>query len=134
MWTCPTCNRKFKATNQHHMCTTKDIGELFLDKPDDLVLAFDRIMTSVMVWKPNDLGASIHSVVFTNKKAWLIIKPMRKELDVKFYYHEHIHSGLVKKYVKYPNKVAHHLRVSQEDDITSEFLGLLSMGYTYAMD
>ena len=53
MWTCPKCDRKFKTTNQSHMCTTKDIGELFLDGSDELVLAFDRIMTEVMQWEPN---------------------------------------------------------------------------------
>ena len=134
MWECSKCKRKFKAKNQYHICTNKEVGELFIDRSDEMVLAFDRIMTSVMLWKPNDMGASLHSVVFTNKKAWLIVKPMKHELDVKFYYREHIHSDLVKRYVKYPNKVAHHLRVSREDEITSEFIGLLSMGYTYAMD
>ena len=63
------------------MCTTKDIGELFIDKPDELVLAFDKIATRVLDWEPSHMGASIHSVVFTNKKAWLIIIPMKKVLD-----------------------------------------------------
>ena len=101
MWTCPVCNRKFKTTNQSHMCTTKDIGELFLDKPDELVLAFDRIMSEVMQWEPNYMGPSTKAVVFTNKKAWLIIRPMRKELDVKFYYHEELESRWVKRHSKY---------------------------------
>ncbi|TRX60574.1 hypothetical protein FNH22_05860 [Fulvivirga sp. M361] len=116
------------------MCTTKDIGELFLGKSDEMVLTFDRIMTEVMLWQPNDLGASIHSVVFTNRKAWLIIKPMKKELDVKFYYSEEIDSPLIKKRTTYPNKFAHHLRVSSELEITAELINLLRMGYDYAMD
>ncbi|MEO1050531.1 MAG: DUF5655 domain-containing protein [Bacteroidota bacterium] len=115
------------------MCTTKDIGELFIDKSDELVLAFDRIMTEVMVWQPNDLGASKHSVVFTNRKAWLIIKPMKNTLDVKFYHDEQIDSGLIKRYTKYPNKHAHHVRVGSEFEVTSELLELLKMGYDYAM-
>ncbi|MEM1136166.1 MAG: DUF5655 domain-containing protein [Bacteroidota bacterium] len=133
MWTCPKCKRKFKSNNQYHICTTKDIGELFLDKSDELVLAFDRVMTEVMVWKPNDLGASIHSVVFTNKKAWLIIKPMKSVLDVKFYYKEIIESDLIAKRTKYPNKFAHHIRVASEEEVTPEIIKLLRMGYEYAL-
>ncbi|MEQ9299507.1 MAG: DUF5655 domain-containing protein [Cyclobacteriaceae bacterium] len=115
------------------MCTTKDIGELFLDKSDELVLAFDRIMMEVMLWQPNDLGASIHAIVFTNRKAWLIIKPMKKVLDVKFYHSDKIESGLIKKHTDYRNKFAHHLRVSSEKEITQEHFDLLKMGYDYAL-
>lgn len=133
MWTCPTCNRKFKSNNQSHMCTTKDVGELFLDKSDELVLAFDRIMTTVMQWEPNYMGASIHSVVFTNRKAWLIIKPMKKELDVKFYCADKVDSNRIKKYVQYPNKVAHHIRVKEDFEVDGAFIELLRHGYDYAM-
>lgn len=115
------------------MCTTKDVGELFINKSDELVLAFDKIMTLVMSWKPNDMGASIHSVVFTNKKAWLIIKPMKSTLDVKFYYQERIDSQVIKKYTAYPNKLAHHIRIASEDEVTREVVELLRNGYDYAM-
>ena len=115
------------------MCTTKDIGEVFLDKPDDLVLAFDKIATRVLSWEPSHMGASIHTIVFTNKKAWLIIKPMRKELDVKFYHEEKLDSHLVKKTTEYRNKFAHHIRVSNEHQIDQQFFELLRMGFDYAM-
>jgi len=115
------------------MCTTKDIGELFIGKPDELVLAFDSIMTAVMQWQPNHVGASVHTIIFTNKKAWLIIRPMKKELDVKFYCDDRLESELIKKIVPYPNKSAHHLRVSHENEVTSEFLKLLREGFNYAM-
>lgn len=134
MWTCPRCNRKFKSTNQSHVCTTKDIGELFIDKPDELVLAFDRIMTTVMRWEPNYMGPSKNAVVFTNKKAWLIVKPMKNVLDLKFYYHEKIESDLVNRYSKYANKFAHHLRIASENEVTPALLDLLNIGYSYAME
>ena len=134
MWTCPKCHRKFKSTNQHHVCTTKDIGELFIDKSDELVLAFDRVMTEVMDWEPNHMGPAKNSIVFTNRKAWLIIKPMKNVLDLKFYHREKIESDLVIRCSKYPNKFAHHLRVTSEHEITSELLDLLHRGYLYAME
>lgn len=79
------------------MCVSTTIDDLFLDKPDDLVIAFDAIYQTVMDWKPCTAGASTKTVVFTNNKAWLIIRPMKKELDVKFYFDEPLDSGIYKK-------------------------------------
>lgn len=110
------------------------MGELFLDRSDELVLAFDAIMTAVMQWQPNEMAAAKHSVVFTNKKAWLIVKPMKKELDVKFYVREMIHDPLVRKTTSYGNKHAHHLRVASENQVTSEVVRLLRLGFDYAME
>lgn len=115
------------------MCTTKDIGELFIDKPDELVLAFDKIATRVLAWEPSHMGASIHSVVFTNKKAWLIIKPMKKVLDVKFYHEDRLDSDLIMRTTQYRNKFAHHIRVASEYEIDQAFFKLLRIGYDHAM-
>lgn len=40
MWTCPNCHRNFKTINQSHTCRDEDAGKLFLDRPDELVLAY----------------------------------------------------------------------------------------------
>ena len=133
MWTCPECNRNFKTTNQFHMCVKKDIGELFIDKPDDLVLTYDAILQATESWSPNTQGASVHSIIFTSQKAWLIIKPMKKELDVKFYYHERIESDLVKKISKMGKKYGHHLRLSNEWEVSQPVIELLRMGFDFSL-
>jgi len=66
MWRCPNCNRRFKSKNQYHSCTTFDIGELFIGKPDTLVLVFDKILLSVSPWKPNEVAVAKKSIVFTS--------------------------------------------------------------------
>ncbi|MFK8105443.1 MAG: DUF5655 domain-containing protein [Saprospiraceae bacterium] len=133
MWTCERCQRNFKSTNQSHTCTTIDIGELFLGKPDDLVLAFDDILMGVANWEPNSIGAARHSIVFTNHKAWLIVKPMKTELDVKFYYDAPIESDRFKRIKDYRNKYAHHIRIKHPNEINEEFFELLKLGYKYAL-
>lgn len=111
----------------------KDVGELFVGRPDHLVLAFDAVMTAVMQWQPNTMGASKHTAIFTNKKAWLIVKPMRQTLDLKFYNHEAVDSELVKSTRPYGKKLAHHIRIAHEFEVTSPLLDLLRIGYQYAM-
>ncbi|MEM6261040.1 MAG: DUF5655 domain-containing protein [Bacteroidota bacterium] len=134
MWQCPVCKRNFKQTNQFHMCTTKDIGELFLGKPDELVLAYDDLVQGMAGWEPNSIGASIHSIVMTSKKAWLIIKPMKSQLDVKFYTDDPPISKRIKKTTSYRNKFACHIRIAHPDEIDEEVFFLLRKGFEHSLE
>ncbi len=129
MWTCPKCERNFKSTNQSHMCTTTTIDDIFIGKPDDLLLAFDKILVGVIDWEPCSVGASTKSIVFTKEKAWLIVRPMAKELDVKFYYPEVLNHPLIKKTSFFRNSYAHHIRVKNEYEVSDEMFSLLRKGY-----
>lgn len=133
MWNCPNCNRNFKVNNQSHICTTKDIGELFVDKPDELVLAFDDNFTVIEKWTPNTYGASVHTIVFTSKKAWLIIRPMKKDLDVKFYAEKAIDDERIFKVQDYNGKFAHHIRIKRPEELDSAFFRLLKIGFEYSL-
>ena len=133
MWTCPDCQRKFKTTNQSHTCVNVDIGELFMGKPDDLVLAYDTLYQRVMPWQPNSVGATAKAIVFASKKAWLIVKPMKAELDLKFYYHEPIESDLIKRRGVMGKKHAHHIRINHEDQVGPQLLELLKMGHEFSI-
>ncbi len=134
MWQCPKCDRVFQTTNQQHICVKKDVGELFIDKPDDMVLAWDTLTQIVMSWQPNTYSATTKSIVYTSKKAWLIIKPMKSELDVKFYHQDKLTSDRFKKQVSYPNKVAHHIRISHEDQVDQEVIELLKQGFENSVE
>ena len=129
MWTCPKCERRFKTTNQSHMCTDKTIDDIFEGRPDNLVLAFDKILATVIDWEPCSVGASTKSIVFTKEKAWLIVKPMSKLLDVKFYHPDKLSHRYIKKITDYGNRIAYHLRVAGPDEIDDEFIQLLYKGY-----
>ncbi len=133
MWTCPNCERQFKTTNQSHTCGNVSIDDLFEGRPDDLVLAFDRLLALVVDWEPISIGTAKHTIVLTNRKAWLIVKPMRKELDIKFYYQEALESDLLHRVVSTYQKYAHHIRIRTAEEITEEMLGLLRKGYDYAL-
>lgn len=134
MWTCPKCERKFKIDNQSHYCTDTTIDDLFEGKPDNLLLAFDRLLIAVMEWEPMSVGTSVNTVIFTNAKAWLIVRPMSKELDLKFYYDQALQSPVLKKVSPWGKKFAHHIRVKNEEEVNEEVIRLLKKGYTYAAE
>lgn len=133
MWTCPKCERVFKTPNQMHSCVNITIDDLFIDRPDHLVLAFDALLNAVMGWEPNHVGASKNTIVFTNKKAWLIVRPMKKELDIKFYHGEPIDDTIFKKITEYRSVYAHHIRIRDEQQLNEHIVELLRKGYDYAM-
>ena len=119
--------------NQYHICVVKDVGELFVDYRDELVLAWDTLTQQVMQWQPNVYAASVKSIVYTSHKAWLIVKPMKSALDVKFYHSDRIESDLIHRHTIFSNKFAHHIRIKHESEINSELIGLLKIGYNYSL-
>ena len=133
MWTCPKCQRVFKTTNQSHYCGETTLDDIFANTSDHLLLTFDTILQHVMPWEHCTVGPARKSVVFANDGgAWLIVKPLKKELDVWFYTDSPIDHPLIKKIQEYRGKYSHHLRLSDESQVTTEVLDLLKMGYEFS--
>ena len=131
MWTCPKCERRFNRDNQSHYCTSKSIDDLFDKKPESLLLAFDKVLLAVYEMGEISIGASVNTVIFTNKRAFLIVRPMSKLLDLKFYHNEHLKSGKFHKSGEWGNKFYFHIRAKDEDDIDDEVINLLKKGFEY---
>jgi hypothetical protein len=129
MWTCPRCERQFKTANQMHTCSDRTIDDIFEGKPQPLLYAFDALLVGVIDWEPISVGAAKRAIVFTKYKAWLIVRPMSKELDIKFYYPEVIQHPLVRKTVPYRKDFAHHIRISDPDEVNEPLLQLLRRAY-----
>lgn len=134
MWICPKCERQFKTANQSHTCSETTLDDLFAKSSDELILAFDRILSEVISWEPCSVGAAKKAVVFTSQKAWLILRPMTKVLDLKFYYNEPLEGDIFHKIAPWGNKYAHHLRIQSEVEITDEILDLLRKGHKYSLE
>jgi hypothetical protein len=117
------------------MCNDITVDDIFAGKPDDLLLAFDEVLLAVMDWEPNLIGAATKAVVFTNKRAWLIVRPMSKLLELSFYSAEELTSpafhktGLAIK----KDKFRHSIRLSGPGEITPEIVDLLKIGFDYGM-
>lgn len=131
MWTCPRCERRFNREKQSHYCTTKSIDELFVGRPEDVLLAFDKVLLATYEMGDISVGASVNTVIFTNKRAFLIVRPMSKLLDIKFYHDELIKSGKFHKSGEWGKKFYFHIRAKDEHDIDDEVVNLLKKGFDY---
>lgn len=132
VWVCPKCERRFASANQSHYCTDTTIDDLFEGKPDDILLAFDQVLLNVFEFGDISVGASVNTAIFTSRRAFLIVRPMSKLLDLKFYYSEPLKSAKLHKVGKMGKKFYHHIRVSNEDEVDDEVVQLLKKGYDYS--
>ncbi|MEM9546614.1 MAG: DUF5655 domain-containing protein [Bacteroidota bacterium] len=113
------------------MCSTNTIDDILEGASENLILAFDQLLIGVIDWEPCSVGASTKTIIFTKEKAWLIVRPMAKQLDIKFYYSEKIEHPLIAKTSVYNNVYAHHIRIQDEAQVTTELLSLLRKGYDF---
>ena len=94
-----------------------------------MVLAWDLAHQVGMEWKPQAFVASAWSIVYTSEKAWMIIRPYKSFLDIKFYQTDELNSKLIRPKVDYKNKFAHHVKLEHEDKVEGELLDLLTKEY-----
>lgn len=136
MWICPKCKRPFQTTNQSHYCQEKTIDEIFDGKPDNVLMAFDDVLLATADWEPNVITAARKAIVFSNIRAWLIVRPLSKVLDVSFYTDTPLAGAVFHKSnvtMKGSKKFMHTIRLTGPDELTQEILDVIKKGYDYAM-
>ena len=128
-WVCPKCERELLKENQTHYCARVSVDSLFKGKPDELVLVFDKLLAEVADWKDVIVSTTPHCIVFVHRKTFLVIRPMQKALDVKFYSqdaqtgHPIINSAL------YAGKYANNVRLKSVDEVTQQLFGWIYQSY-----
>jgi hypothetical protein len=90
-------------------------------------------LEKVIRWEPTTVGAAKNALVFTSHKAWLIVRPMTKVLDIKFYYDEPIDSALLFKVQEFGGKYAHQIRINNETELTKDVFELLRLGFNQSL-
>ena len=136
IWTCEKCKREFFRKNQQHYCSEHTIEDLLENKSPDLVLAFDALLLAVAEWEPQVIGAGKAAIIFNNGKAWMVVRPMKTELDVSFFYDSILKSTVIKTARldnMGKNKYVHHIRLRSEDDVTPEVVDLLRKGFDFML-
>lgn len=129
MWTCPKCERDLKNPNQRHNCVKVSIDSLFEGKTEELVFVFDRLLSEIIDWENVVVSATQNCIVFVHHQTFLIIKPMRKELDLKFYSATEQENELVIKSIPYSSRFENHVRVSKLDNLTQTVFSFIKQSY-----
>ncbi|NJB86332.1 hypothetical protein GGR26_002100 [Lewinella marina] len=134
MWTCPKCQRPFRRAGQWHVCSEKTIDEIFAGKPDQVVMAFDDVLVATAEWEPNLITPARHAVMFTNKRAWMVDRPMSKLLELSFFTGELLHSPVLHRSAPDhmgQKKFRHSIRLSGPGELSPEAVALMRKGYDY---
>jgi len=128
-WICPKCERELLKENQTHYCARVSVDSLFEGKPAELVLVFDKILAEVADWEDVLVSTTPNCIVFVHRKTFLVIRPMQKVLDVKFYSDVAYTSRPIINSILYKGKYANNIRIAVLDELTPQLLKLIHQSY-----
>lgn len=126
---CPNCKRVFRKANAWHYCKEVAIDDLFLDKTDEIVLAFDKIYQHYLDREDVEISATKNCVVFLRNKTFLVIKPMKKWLEVKFYSPKVIDDDSLHKCDQWGKKYCGVIRFENEHQIIPRYFEYFRNSY-----
>ena len=128
-WTCPKCERELLNEHQRHWCAKVSLDSLFKGRSPELVLVFDKILAEVADWDDVLVSTSPNCIVFVHRKTFFVIRPMQKQLDLKFYSKTRLEGAMIHQSVLYKGKYATNVRVSSLDDLNLPLFGLIRDSY-----
>ncbi len=128
-WKCPHCDRVLKNANQWHCCVKKEFDELFENKDPMLLFIFEKILAEVYEWEGIHISATKNCIVFVANQTFLVIKPMKSLLNLKFYLDAENNSYPIYKIAKYGKQFEHHIRLNDVDQVNGSLLGFIRSSY-----
>ena len=128
-WKCPQCERTLKNANQWHCCLNQDIDNLFLGKPNELMFAFDKILSNVFDFDDVEISATKNCVVFFKTQTFLVVKPMKTALDIKFYLSEPLNRFPIIKVALYGKQHEHHIRISTLGEVNPQLFSFIKQSH-----
>jgi len=128
-WICPKCERELKHVNATHYCIKVSVDSLFEGRPAELELVFDKILAEVADWGDVLISTSKNCIVFVHKRTFFVIRPMQKQLELKFYSKTKPGSPIIIKSTFHAGKYENSTRISQLTDLTMELFGMIKDSY-----
>jgi hypothetical protein len=126
---CPKCQRALRSLGSFHYCKQVDIDDLFLNKPDNVLLAFDRLYKSVSTFENIDISGTKSCIVFVRNKTFLVAKPMAKCLEIKFYAKDHLDDEELYKCQLWNSKYECVFRIQDENQLKPKLLQYFNESY-----
>jgi hypothetical protein len=126
---CPKCQRQLPRANAWHYCAEVEIDSLFEGKKEELTLVFDKILTTIYDWDEIAVSATKNCIVFVRNITFLVIRPMKKQLELKFYLKEHREDHPIYKSEPWNSKFATYIRIGSLDELDSSIFPLIKKSY-----
>lgn len=127
--TCPKCLRPLTKQNSWHYCKRISIDELFKDKPAELKALYNALLKKLGSWPGVSASATKTCVVFIAAKTFLVVKVMKKELDLKFVLPDEQDDFPIYKTARYGNKLEHYIRLHSMDDLDGDVIRFVRESY-----
>jgi hypothetical protein len=112
-----------------HYCAKVSLDSLFEGKSNELVLAFDKLLSLVADWDEVAISTTPNCIVFVHRQTFLVIKPMKAALDVKFYSVAPPADLKLHKSFVYAGRYANQVRISKVEDITNPLIKYIRSSY-----
>lgn len=128
---CAQCHRPLSRPNASHYCAEVDMDELFEGKSPELVLIFDRLLEQLIQWNGVRVSASRRCIVFLHKRTFLLLRPMKNQLDVRIFLPEHSLDHPILKCREEGKRYNAQIRLKHLDDLTAEVFKLLKRSYQF---
>lgn len=129
METCPNCRRTIKSIKQWHYCAKIDIDSLFERKEKQVSFLFDKLLAELIDWQDLAYSATKNCIVFVHHKTFLVVKPMKTALDLKFYLPYYSEEFPIYKSVAWSGKFETSIRLHDFDDLDQEVIRLIRFSY-----
>jgi hypothetical protein len=126
---CPKCDRPLTKANSWHYCKKISIDDLLQGKPPELIAVFDKLMAEVGRWPGVSASATKSCIVFIANKTFMVVKVMKRELDLKFVLPEESDEFPIYKRQSYGKKLEHYIRLREEEDLDGDVFRLLRKSY-----
>jgi len=126
---CSKCERELRNPNQWHNCVKVTIGDLFKNKAEELEYLFDRLLTEIIDWENVVVSATKNCVVFVHNKTFLIVRPMKTQLDLKFYSETEQTEFPIIKSVKWNSKYENHIRLANLEELSPNIYSLIKKSH-----
>ncbi len=129
MWTCPKCERELISPNQTHYCKKVSMESLFEGKSNELIYIFDYLLAQIIDWEDIAVSTTPNCIVFVHRQTFLVVRPMKKELEVKFYAEFYSEIFPIKKSIAYAGKYVNYIRLSSLEEVTLQVIELIRKSY-----
>ena len=102
---------------------------LFVGKSNELIYVFDYLLAQIVDWKDIAVSTTPNCIVFVHRQTFLVVRPMKKELEVKFYSEFYSEILPIKKSIAYAGKYVNYVRLSSLEEVTLQVIELIRKSY-----